>query len=337
MKKTAVTGIKPTGVITLGNYIGAIKNFVQMQDEYEMMVFIANLHAITVPFSNKELAQNTRTLAAMYIACGLDPNKVNLFVQSDVLEHAQLGHILLCNTTMGELQKMTQFKDKSANGGIKMENGTFAIPTGLLTYPALMAADILLYRPEIVPVGDDQKQHVELTRNIAERINNKFGKVFSVPEPVIAKVGARIMSLTEPTKKMSKSDNSEKSYISLLDNTEVARKKILSAVTDGENLVKFDTENKPGVSNLMTIYASLKNISIQDVETEFNGLGYKEFKTAVADQVCNLLENIQQKYNEVLNSNLVDNILEKGAQNARNIAQKVLKDVQDKLGLNYRG
>ncbi len=336
MKKTALTGIQQSGIVTLGNYLGAIKNFVAMQDEYSMNVMIANLHSITVPYERASLKSNTLNLAKLYIACGLDPEKVNLFVQSDVLEHSQLSHILLCNTTMSELKKMTQFKDKTNDGGIDMGNGTKSIPTGLFTYPALMSADILLYQPDIVPVGEDQKQHVELTRNIAERINTKFGEVFKVPDPVIQKVGARIMSLTEPTKKMSKSDPNIKSFISLLDDPKIAKKKIMSAMMDSDypNVIKYDKNAKPGVSNMLEIYAAIKSCSIEESVGHFKTKSYKELKEEVANNVEALLMIIQEKYNKITNSQIVE-ILEKGAIFSRRIASKNLNKIQNKLGINY--
>ena len=239
-----LSGIKPTGKLTLGNYIGALSNFVKLQEEYEMMVFIANLHAITVGIDPNELKENTRDMAALYIACGLDPNRAIIFNQSDVLEHAYLGYVMACNSYMGELSRMTQYKDKTS----KLKNES--IPTGLFIYPTLMAADIVLYDPKYVPVGEDQKQHVELTRDIAIRFNHKYGDTFVVPTPVVPKVGAKIKSLTDPTKKMSKSEvDGDKGCIYLLDDVKVARKKIMCAVTDSDNLVKYDVENKPGISN----------------------------------------------------------------------------------------
>lgn len=247
-----LSGIKPSGKVTLGNYIGAIRNFVKYQDEYELYIFIANMHAITVPQNKLELKKNTIDLAMLYIACGLDPNKTTLFVQTDVLEHANLGFVLNCNTYMGELNRMTQYKDKIA----KNPNGSHTV--GLFTYPCLMAADILLYDPDYIPVGDDQKQHVELTRDLAERFNAKYGETFKVPNPITSKTGSRIMSLQDPTKKMSKSDDeNDKGCIYLLDDPNIARKKIMSAVTDSDCVIKYDLINKPGISNLLSIYSAL--------------------------------------------------------------------------------
>ena len=324
-----LSGIKPTGKLTLGNYIGALANFVKMQEEYEMIVFIANLHAITISIDAKELAQNTRDIAALYLACGLDPNRTIIFKQSDVIEHAYLGYVLTCNSYMGELSRMTQFKDKTS----KVKNES--IPTGLFIYPTLMAADILIYDPKYVPVGEDQKQHVELTRNIAIRFNNKYGETFVVPTPVMPKVGAKIKSLSNPTKKMSKSEiDGDKGCIYLLDDLNVARKKIMQAVTDSDNLVKYDEENKPGISNLITIYSALTNKTIEEVEAEFKDCGYGVFKKAVADVVCATLEKIQNRYHEIIDSGELDRVLNEGASKARELASKKMLEVERKVGFN---
>lgn len=322
-----LSGIKPTGQLTLGNYIGALSNFVKLQDKYEMVVFIANLHAITINMDSKELDENTRNIAALYLACGLDPHKSIIFKQSDVLEHAYLGYVLACNSYMGELGRMTQFKDKTN----KSKNDS--IPTGLFIYPTLMAADILLYDPKYVPVGEDQKQHVELTRNIANRFNNKYGNTFTVPEPIIPQYGAKIKSLSDPSKKMSKSEeDGDKGCIYLLDDLKAARKKIMSAVTDSDNLVKYDPENKPGISNLLTIHSCLSGKSIAEVEAEFKDGGYGNFKRAVADVVCTTLETIQTKYNEVVDSGLLDKVLKEGASKARELAKAKMALVESKVG-----
>ncbi len=323
-----LSGIKPSGKLTLGNYIGAIRNFVKYQDEYELFIFAANLHAITVPIDKKELLNNTRDLMALYIACGLDPNKVTFFVQTDVMEHANLSFVLNCFTYMGELSRMTQFKDKSK----KLKDDSIGV--GLFTYPDLMAADILIYDPKYVPVGDDQKQHVELTRDLANRFNNRFGDVFTVPEPLVAKEGARIMSLSHPEKKMSKSDDeNDKGCIYLLDDPKVAYKKIMSAVTDSDMKVIYDKENKPGISNLLDIYCALSKKSIEEAEKEFANANYGEFKKAVAEVVSNELTLIQAKYKEVIESGKLEQILEDGANKARAIARKKLYKVYRKLGL----
>lgn len=325
--KRMLSGIKPTGQLHLGNYIGALRHFVESQNEYEMFAFIANLHCITVPQDPKELQKNLKDCVALYLACGLDPNKATIFLQTDVKEHAQLGFIMCCHTYMGELNRMTQFKDKQAKGEKNLSGG-------LYTYPALMAADILLYSPDYVPVGEDQKQHVELTRDVAERMNNRYGQLFTVPEPLVAKVGARIMSLSDPTKKMSKSDETNKGCIYLLDDLKVARKKVMSAVTDSFGKVHYDPENQPGISNLMQILSSLSNErSFEDIEKEFEGKGYGDFKKAVADAVCAKLEEIQTRYNEIINSDLIETTLANGAKKAGAIASEKLNKVQKAIGM----
>ncbi len=325
--KRMLSGIKPTGQLHLGSYIGALKHFVEYQDEYEMFAFIANLHCITVPQDPEVLQKNLIDCVALYIACGLDPKKATIFLQTDVKEHAQLGYIMCCHTYMGELNRMTQFKDKQAKGEKNLSGG-------LYTYPALMAADILLYSPDYVPVGDDQKQHVELTRDVAERMNNRYGEIFKIPEPLIAKVGARIMSLTDPTKKMSKSDETNKGCIYLLDPIPVARKKVMSAVTDSYANVHFDPVNQPGISNLMQILSSLSNDKpFDEIEAEFKGKGYGEFKRAVADAVCAKLEEIQTRYNEVMSSGIIEQTLKEGAEKASVIAQEELDKVQRAIGM----
>ena len=325
--KRMLSGIKPTGQLHLGNYIGALRRFVESQNEYEMFAFIANLHCITIPQNPQELQKNLKDCVALYLACGLDPNKATIFLQTDVKEHAQLGFIMCCHTYMGELNRMTQFKDKQA----KVEKN---LSGGLYTYPALMAADILLYSPDYVPVGEDQKQHVELTRDVAERMNNRYEQLFTVPEPLVAKVGARIMSLSDPTKKMSKSDETNKGCIYLLDDLKVARKKVMSAVTDSLGKVHYDPENQPGISNLMQILSSLSNErSFEDIEKEFKGKGYGDFKKAVADAVCAKLEEIQTRYNEIINSNLIETTLANGAKKASVIAAEKLNKVQKAIGM----
>lgn len=325
-----LSGIKPTGKLTLGNYLGAIKNFISYQDSYELYIFIANLHAITVPQDKQELKKNTYDLAALYLACGLDPEKTTLFLQTDVLEHANLGFVLTCHTYMGELNRMTQYKDKVGSSSDQ------SIGVGLFTYPTLMAADILLYDPKYIPVGDDQKQHVELTRDIAQRFNNRHGETFVVPEPVVPKVGARIMSLQDPTKKMSKSDDAnDKSCIYLLDDPKIARKKIMSAVTDLEMSIKYDPVNKPGISNLLTIYSCLANISISDLEKKYEGSNYGTFKKELADVLENFLVDLQTKYKEICDSKIVEKVFEEGALKARAIARKKMTKVFKKLGLQF--
>lgn len=325
--KRMLSGIKPTGQLHLGNYIGALSHFVEYQDEYEMIAFIANLHCITVPQDPKELQKNLRDCVALYLACGLDPDKSTIFLQTDVKEHAQLGYIICCHTYMGELSRMTQFKDKQAKGEKNLSGG-------LYTYPALMAADILLYDADYVPVGEDQKQHVELTRDVAIRMNHRYGELFKVPEPLVPKVGARIMSLSDPTKKMSKSDETNKGCIYLLDDLKSARKKIMGAVTDSYAHVHYDPENQPGISNLMQILSSLSNDRpFADIENEFAGKGYGDFKRSVADAVCERLSVIQNSYEEIIQSNTIEKVLEDGAAKAETMAAAKLDLVQHAIGM----
>ena len=323
--KKMLSGIKPSGRLTLGNYIGAIRKFVEYQDEYELYVFIANLHAITVAQDKAELKKNTKDLIALYLACGLDPKKVTIFLQSDVHEHAELGWIMTCNSYMGELQRMTQYKDKTAKG----ETG---ITAGLFTYPSLMAADILLYDADYVPVGIDQKQHVELTRNLAERFNNRYGETFVIPEPVVAKVGAKIYSLQNPTKKMSKSEENPKGTIDLLDEPSLARKKVMSAVTDSLGIIQYDPENQLGISNLLTILSSLNGESIESIVNRYEGKGYGEFKKEVGQQVFDFLSDLQKRYNEIIASGMAEQVIKEGNEKASFIARKKLSKVKRKIG-----
>lgn len=323
--QTMLSGIKPTGRLTLGNYIGAIRQFVQYQDEYDMYIFIANLHAITVAQDPAELKKNTKDLIALYLACGLDPKKVTLFLQSDVRQHAELGWIMTCHTYMGELQRMTQYKDKSAKG----ETG---ITAGLFTYPCLMAADILMYDADYVPVGVDQKQHVELARNLAERFNNRYGDVFRVPQPLTPKVGAKIYSLQNPTKKMSKSEENPKGTIDLLDDPAAARNKIKSAVTDSLGIIRYDPENQPGISNLLMIHSSLSNEPIESIVQRFENKGYGELKKEVGDIVFDFLSDLQKRYREIIASGQVDEVLREGNEKAGRIAEKKLRKIKKKLG-----
>ena len=325
--KRSLSGIKPTGNLTLGNYIGALKNFKKFQDDYENFIFIADLHALTLPIDPVELRNNTKDIVAFYIAAGLDPEKTTIFLQSDVSAHSEINSILQNYLYMGELSRMTQFKDKSK----KMNEN--AIGLGLFAYPVLMCGDILLYNADIVPVGEDQKQHVELCRDLVHRFNNRYNKdVFKMPEPIIPKVGARIMSLSDPTRKMSKSD--PKGDIFLKDDLNVVRKKIMSAVTDLGSDIYYDPENKPGISNLIQIYASLKDISIEETENIFKDCHkYGEFKKAVADVVVDVLAPFQEKYKEVLASGKIDEILDEGAKRASYIANKTLLKVKKTVGL----
>jgi tryptophanyl-tRNA synthetase len=325
--KKLLSGIKPTGELTLGNYIGAIKQFNLMQSEYESYVFVADLHALTVYNDPEVLKRRTRDLVAVYLACGLDPKKTTIFLQSENIYHPLLSWVLECNSYIGEMSRMTQFKEKSKN------KNNEAISVGLFTYPDLMAADILMYDADIVPVGIDQKQHVELARNIAERFNNRYGETFKVPEPIIPNEGAKIYDLQNPTKKMSKTEENDKGCIILLEDITSARKKIMSAVTDSENKVKYDPLNKPGISNLMVIYSSLKDISLDEVEHEFNNQNYGYFKGKVADEVCNLLSTIQNKYHDILNSNLLNETLDAGLKKTNEIAKKKTDEVLKKIGI----
>ncbi|NLY54200.1 MAG: tryptophan--tRNA ligase [Firmicutes bacterium] len=320
------SGVKPSGIITLGNYLGAMRNFVEMQADYECYYSVVDLHALTVPQDPQALRQQALTLAALYLAIGIDPQQATLFVQSHVPAHAELGWLLQCSSYMGELSRMTQFKDKAAEQE--------SVTAGLFTYPTLMAADILLYQADVVPVGEDQKQHLELTRDIAIRFNNRFGETFTVPEPVIPKVGARIMSLTDPTKKMSKSDNPA-SYISLLDEPNVIKKKINRAVTDSESVVRYDPDNKPGVSNLLVIHALCAGETVTSLEDRYSGQGYGVLKRDTIDAIVAVLEPIQARYRELMagDGEQVLAILRQGAERADAVAQATLRRVQAAMGL----
>lgn len=320
-----LSGIKPTGRLTLGNYIGAISQFVKYQDEYELYIFIANQHAITVPIEAKELRQNTKDLVALYLASGLDPEKVTIFLQSDVSAHAKLGWVMTCMSYMGELQRMTQYKDKTAKG----ETG---ITAGLFTYPSLMAADILLYDAKYVPVGIDQKQHVELARNLAERFNNRYSDTFVIPEPLMTTVGQKIYSLQDPTKKMSKSETNPKGTIDLLDDPAAARKKIMSAVTDSLGIIKYDPENQPGLANLLTIQSVLSKEPIESIVNRYQGKGYGELKKEIGQTVFGFLTDLQAKYKDVLDRKIVDQVLQNGARKANIIANKKVQKVYRKVG-----
>lgn len=323
--KRVLSAVKPTGRMTLGNYIGAIRQFVQLQDEYEMFIFIANEHAITIPIEAKELRQNTKDLIALYLAAGLDPAKATIFLQTDVPAHAQLGWVMTCMSYMGELQRMTQYKSKTANG----ETG---ITAGLFTYPCLMAADILLYDAEYVPVGIDQKQHVELTRNLAERFNHRYSDTFVLPEPLMTEVGQKIYSLQDPTKKMSKSEGNGKGTIELLDDPAAARKKIMSAVTDSLGIIQYDPENQPGLANLLTIQSCLTNEPIDSIVNRYQGKGYGELKKEISQTVYDFLTDLQTKYKEIMASGQIDDILAQGAEKANYIANKKIRKVYKKVG-----
>lgn len=326
--KRILTGIQPSGHITLGNYLGAIRPLLALQNEedVELLVFIADLHAITVPQDRVALRHNIKELAALFLACGLDLNKAHMFIQSEVPCHNQLGWVMECNSYIGELERMTQFKDKK-------QKQTDGVSAGLLTYPPLMAADILLYDTDLVPVGEDQKQHLEITRNLASRFNNKYGETFKLPEPYILKTGARVMSLVDPSKKMSKSDSNPKAFISILDDINVAKKKIKSAITDSEGSIRYDVENKPGVSNLLTIYSSLTNESIADLEAKYANSNYQVFKEDLANIVGDFLSKIQEKYNYYINSSDLDLILNSGRDLAYHYASRKLQKVYHKMGI----
>ncbi|MYL38911.1 tryptophan--tRNA ligase [Halobacillus litoralis] len=327
MTNTIFSGIQPSGTLTLGNYIGAMKHFTELQDDNNCYFCIVDMHSITVPQDRLELRKNIRSLAALYLASGIDPDKATLFIQSEVSAHTQLGWMLQSISYIGELERMTQFKDKSASGS---KDGVSA---GLLTYPPLMAADILLYKTDIVPVGDDQKQHLELTRNLAQRFNHKFNDIFTIPEVRIPKEGARIMSLQDPTKKMSKSDENQKGFISMLDDEKKILKKIKSAVTDSDGIVKYDKENKPGVSNLLTIESACSGISIHDLELKYEGKGYGDFKQGVAEAVIAVLKPIQDRYESLIESEELDHILDQGADKASYEAGKMIRKAKKAMGL----
>jgi tryptophanyl-tRNA synthetase len=324
-KKRILSAVQPSGKLTLGNYLGAIRNFGLLQDEYECVYSIADMHAITVRQEPAKLRQQTLELLAQYIACGIDPEKTILFVQSHVPAHAQLAWVLNCNTMFGELSRMTQFKDKSAKHA---DN----INAGLFDYPVLMAADILLYQADLVPVGVDQTQHVELTRDIAQRFNNIYSDTFKLPEAYIPKMGAKIMSLQEPTRKMSKSDENPNGYILLLDKPEDIMRKFKRAVTDSEMCVQHG-ENKPGINNLITIYSIATGKTVEEVEMEFAGKGYGEFKPAVGEAVCEMLRPIRETTADLLkNKDYLESIYRNGAERANRLARKTLDKVYRKVG-----
>lgn len=327
--QTLFSGIQPSGVPTIGNYIGALKQFVEIQNDYECYFCIVDQHAITVPQDKAALRKNIRSLAALYLASGLDPEKVTLFIQSEVPAHAQAGWMLTSISTIGELERMTQYKDKAKD----RKDG---IPAGLLTYPPLMAADILLYGTHIVPVGEDQKQHLELTRDLAERFNNKYNNIFTIPEVRMPKVGGRVMSLQEPTKKMSKSDSNTKGFISLLDPPNTVAKKIKSAVTDSDGIVKYDKKNKPGISNLLGIYSIFSGKTIEELEAMYEGKGYGDFKSDLADVMVDFITPFQEKYEYYMNSPELDEILDRGAEKAAFKANKMLKKMENAMGLGRK-
>lgn len=328
-KKVLYSGMQSTGKLTLGNYLGALKNWINLSDEYECFYGVMDLHSLTVRQNPTELRQRARALYALYVAAGLDPEKNCIYFQSHVSGHVELSWILSCFTYMGELNRMTQFKDKSAKHA---DN----INAGLYTYPVLMAADILLYQTDVVPIGADQKQHLEITRDIAERFNNIYGDVFTMPEAYIGKVGARIMSLQEPTKKMSKSDENENATIYLLDDKDTIIRKFKRAVTDSGAEIVY-REDKPGVSNLIDIYSAVTGKSRKEIEKEFDGKGYGEFKLAVGFAVADLLAPLQSRYDEILKDKAyLDRVIKENDEKAQYFSNKTLRKVQKKVGLTER-
>ncbi|MDO4485862.1 MAG: tryptophan--tRNA ligase [Bacillota bacterium] len=326
--KRVFSGVQPTGNIHIGNYLGALRQFVELQDENECIYCIVDLHSITVPQDPKELRKHILDVAALYMAIGIDPKKSTIFVQSDVSGHAELSWILTCNSYTGELSRMTQFKDKS--------KGRESAPAGLFTYPILMAADILLYDTDIVPVGNDQKQHIELCRDIAIRVNNTVKKnTFVVPDGRFLKSGARIMALDDPTSKMSKSAENEHSRISLLDADNKIKKSIMRATTDSDGEIRFDIENKPGVSNLLSIYSAFSGRGIDDIVAQFDGCGYGDFKKELVAITQEALAPIRKNFDEIRESEELIKVLKDGAEKANTIAEKTMKRVKNNFGLGY--
>ncbi len=330
--KRIVSGIKPTGVLTLGNYLGAIKQFVKLQkkmQEDEFFLFVADMHAITVKQVPSELRKRTLDVAAMYLACGLDKERTVLFIQSEVKEQVELGYILQCYTYMGELERMTQFKDKTQKKDI-------SITSALFTYPDLMAADIIVYDADYVPVGEDQKQHLELTRTITNRFNNLYGDFFVVPDPLIPEVGARIMDLQNPEKKMSKSDETDKGYITMFDDANTIRRKIRSAVTDSVGVIKYDQINQKGLANLINIFASITDSTIEEIVTKYKTASYKDFKDALAEAIVDVLVPIQERYNEIIKSKELQEILDRGQKIASDYAFRKMRKCKRKIGLGRK-
>ena len=329
-KKVMLSGIKPTGDLTLGSYLGAIKNWAERAEQFDCYYFMADLHALTTRNNPADLRRRTLEQLAQYVACGLDPEKNTLFIQSHVPAHAELGWILNCYTMFGELSRMTQFKDKSKKNADNINGGLF-------TYPALMAADILLYQPDYVPVGDDQKQHVELTRDVAQRFNNLYSDTFKIPEPYIPKIGARVMDLLDPSSKMSKSDEQDNGRIILMEKPEDIMRKFKRAVTDSETnerCVRYAPDEKPGVSNLMQIYAACTGRDFDTIEAEFAGQGYGAFKTAVGEAVVEMLRPIREEAQRIMkDKGYLENLCKNGAERASYIANKTLRKVYKKVGL----
>ncbi len=326
-RKRILSGIQPTGTPTLGNYVGAVRNWALLQKDYDCLYMIADLHALTVRQVPADLRRRTRELAALLLATGIDPVKNVLFVQSHVPAHCELSWILACNTQFGELSRMTQFKDKSAKHPDNVNGGLF-------TYPVLMAADILIYNADLVPVGQDQTQHLELARNIAGRFNGVYGDTFTLPEGYVPAAGAKLMSLAEPTKKMSKSDTNLNSFVLMTDDKDTIVRKFKRAVTDSDGQVRFDRENKPGVSNLMTIYSVFTGKTMEEIEAEFAGRGYGDFKLAVAEATADALVPVQTEYDRILaDKDYVDSVLRDGAERASRLANRTVSKVYRKVGL----
>ena len=324
-RKVVFSGVQPSGGLTIGNYIGAIKNWISLQDEYDCYYSIVDLHAITVPQVPKDLRKNTLEVLAVYLACGLEPEKSTIFIQSHVSAHAELTWVLNTISYMGQLSRMTQFKEKSR----KSEENLNA---GLFTYPVLMAADILLYQADLVPVGDDQKQHLELARDLAERFNNRYSYTFKVPEPLIKKEGARIMSLQDPESKMSKSDENENAYILILDKPDAIRRKVKRAVTDSIGEIKYN-DQQLGVKNLLTIYSAFSGHSIEEIENKYEGVGYGKFKEDLAEIIIEELRPIQEKFDDLMkNKDYLERVYKEGAERASYIANKTLRKVYRKVG-----
>jgi len=325
MRKRIFSGAKPTGGLHLGNYLGALRNWVELQHEYESFFCVVNLHAITIPQDPKELAAQTREVARLYLAAGIDPKVSTIFIQSDVPEHAELAWALNCMTRVSELDRMTQFKEK---GRKQREN----VSVGFYDYPVLMASDILLYQTDLVPVGEDQKQHLELTRDVAMRFNRDYGETFSIPEPFIPKVGARIMSLSDPLKKMAKSDENPNGAIALLDDADTILRKFKRAVTDSGTEIRFD-DSRPAVTNLLTIYRILTQKSPPEIEEHFAGKGYAQLKGELADVVVEFLQPFQERFAGI-NDEELDRLLEKGRERASSVARVTMEDVKTRLGLH---
>lgn len=325
--KRMISGIKPTGPISIGNYLGAIKQFIKYQDEHELLVFIADLHALTLPIDPKDLRQNIIDLVCIYLACGLDPKKCKIFKQSDVMGHNDLSWVLTCNSVLGELTKMPQYKNYIA------EHGDKGIPSGMLMYPSLMSADILLYDADLVPVGADQMSHIDLCRDMAEKFNKRFPGTFKLPSGVLSKTTSKIMSLSNPTRKMSKSE-SDKGTIYLLDPIEISKKKIMKALTDSENKFYYDPENKPGLSNLINIYAALANITVDDVVNLFKDAeNYGTFKRALCELLEAELVPLQEKVKEIKESKSYKQVLQEGSLSAQQLANKKMAKVYKAIGI----